>query len=131
MLNYQNHPLPEPFNGWIGELTGGSMVVTAGRSSWSPGVLLQLINELAAALGTQVQVETGQRMVYDLRCRLFEHLQALGLHHHITTNTGDAVYRIDVDAVRDRKPGDERHLPARDLGGHARRDVRHPAAGST
>jgi ATP-binding cassette subfamily B protein/subfamily B ATP-binding cassette protein MsbA len=29
---------------------------------------------------------------------LFEHLQALGLHHHITTNTGDAVYRIDVDA---------------------------------
>jgi len=37
-------------------------------------------------------------MVYDLRGRLFEHLQALGLHHHITTNTGDAVYRIDVDA---------------------------------
>src|SRR5207249_1442132 len=29
---------------------------------------------------------------------LFQHLQALGLHHHITTNTGDAVYRVDVDA---------------------------------
>ena len=37
-------------------------------------------------------------MVYDLRARLFEHLQALGLQHHITTNTGDAVYRIDVDS---------------------------------
>src|SRR5439155_14619105 len=47
--------------------------------------------------GTQVQVDAGQRMVYDLRGRLFEHLQALGLHHHITTSTGDAVYRIDVD----------------------------------
>ena len=45
-----------------------------------------------------MQVDTGQRMVYDLRGRLFEHLQALGLHHHITTNTGDAVYRVDVDA---------------------------------
>ena len=40
-----------------------------------------------SAYGTQVQVDTGQRMVYDLRYRLFEHLQALGLHHHITTST--------------------------------------------
>ena len=37
-------------------------------------------------------------MVYDLRNRLFNHLQALGLHHHITTSTSDAVYRVDVDA---------------------------------
>ena len=47
---------------------------------------------------TQVQVDTGQRMVYSLRYRLLQHLQALGLHHHIKTNTGDAVYRVDVDA---------------------------------
>jgi ATP-binding cassette subfamily B protein/subfamily B ATP-binding cassette protein MsbA len=47
---------------------------------------------------TQVQVDTGQRMVYDLRLTLFEHLQALGLHHHVTTNTGDAVYRLEADA---------------------------------
>src|SRR5438477_2603843 len=37
-------------------------------------------------------------MVYDLRRRLFSHLTALGLHHHITTSTADAVYRVDVDA---------------------------------
>jgi ATP-binding cassette subfamily B protein/subfamily B ATP-binding cassette protein MsbA len=37
-------------------------------------------------------------MVYDLRGRLFEHLTSLGLHHHITTSTADAVYRVDVDA---------------------------------
>ena len=37
-------------------------------------------------------------MVYDLRYRLFNHLQSLGLHHHITTSTSDAVYRVDVDA---------------------------------
>jgi ATP-binding cassette subfamily B protein len=45
-----------------------------------------------------VQVDTGQRMVYDLRRRLFEHLTALGLHHHVTSSTADAVYRVDVDA---------------------------------
>ncbi len=62
------------------------------------GVVLQVVNQLVSAYGTQVQVDTGQRMVYDLRSRLFEHLTALGLHHHITTSTADAVYRVDVDA---------------------------------
>ncbi len=62
------------------------------------GVVLQVVNQFVSAYGTQVQVDTGQRMVYDLRRRLFEHLTALGLHHHITTSTADAVYRVDVDA---------------------------------
>jgi ABC-type multidrug transport system fused ATPase/permease subunit len=62
------------------------------------GVVLNVVNQMVSAYGTQVQVDTGQRMVYDLRGRLFEHLTALGLHHHITTSTADAVYRVDVDA---------------------------------
>jgi ATP-binding cassette subfamily B protein/subfamily B ATP-binding cassette protein MsbA len=62
------------------------------------GVVLQIVNQLVSAYGTQVQVDTGQRMVYDLRARLFEHLTALGLYHHVTTSTADAVYRVDVDA---------------------------------
>jgi ATP-binding cassette subfamily B protein len=62
------------------------------------GVVLQVVNQLVSAYGTQVQVDTGQRMVYDLRGKLFEHLTSLGLHHHITTSTADAVYRVDVDA---------------------------------
>jgi ATP-binding cassette, subfamily B, bacterial len=62
------------------------------------GIALQIVNQLVSAYGTQVQVDTGQRMVYDLRYRLFNHLQALGLHHHVTTSTSDAVYRVDVDA---------------------------------
>ena len=62
------------------------------------GIVLQVVNQLVSAYGTQVQVETGQRMVYDLRYKLFSHLQALGLYHHITTSTSDAVYRVDIDA---------------------------------
>jgi ATP-binding cassette, subfamily B, bacterial len=62
------------------------------------GVVLQIVNQLVSAYGTQVQVDTGQRMVYDLRYKLFNHLQALGLYHHITTSTSDAVYRVDIDA---------------------------------
>jgi ABC-type multidrug transport system fused ATPase/permease subunit len=62
------------------------------------GIVLQVVNQFVSAYGTQVQIDTGQRMVYDLRYRLFNHLQALGLHHHITTSTSDAVYRVDIDA---------------------------------
>jgi len=82
---------------WIASITHDSrleqlVIVVVG------GVVLQIINQFVSAYGTQVQVDTGQRMVYDLRYRLFEHLQALGLHHHVTTSTSDAVYRVDVDA---------------------------------
>ena len=62
------------------------------------GVVLQVVNQFVSAYGTQVQVDTGQRMVYDLRRRLFEHLSGRGLHHHLTTSPADAVYRVDVDA---------------------------------
>ena len=97
VLNNATHPFPEPIRSWMDAVTGGRMlamlviVVVA-------GVVLQVVNQFVSAYGTQVQVDAGQRMVYDLRAKLFEHLQALGLHHHITTNTADAVYRIDVDA---------------------------------
>jgi ATP-binding cassette, subfamily B, bacterial len=93
----QQKPIPEPYAGWLLAIHGGDrlillIVVVVG------GVLLQLVNQFVSAYGTQVQVDTGQRMVYDLRGRLFEHLTGLGLHHHIKTSTADAVYRVDVDA---------------------------------
>ena len=93
----QGLPLAEVLQRPVAAATGGSpfallLLVVGG------GVLLQVIHQITSAYATQVQVDTGQRMVYDLRYRLFEHLQALGLHHHIATPTGDAVYRIDVDS---------------------------------
>jgi ATP-binding cassette subfamily B protein len=97
ILNYQEHPLPAPYGDWLTALTGGNLVLALGVVVVT-GVVLQLAYEVAAAYGTRLQVQTGQRMVYDLRGRLFEHMQGLGLHHHIATNTGDAVYRIDVDS---------------------------------
>ena len=93
----QGLPLAAVLSRPMTAVTGGSpfvllVLVVAG------GVLLQVIHQLISVWSTQVQVDTGQRLVYDLRYRLFDHLQALGLHHHIATPTGDAVYRIDVDA---------------------------------
>jgi ATP-binding cassette subfamily B protein/subfamily B ATP-binding cassette protein MsbA len=97
VLANAEHPFPEPWAGWLQAIAGGNLVVVLVLIVVG-GVLLQIVNHLVTAFAMQVQVDTGQRMVYDLRGQLFEHLQALGLQHHITTSTGDAVYRIDVDS---------------------------------
>ena len=89
--------LPGAVAGWMDWVTHGNLVILL-IVVVGAGVVLNLINQAVTLQATQVQVETGQRLVYGLRYRLFQHLQALGLHHHVTTNTGDAVYRIDVDA---------------------------------
>src|SRR4051812_10102749 len=62
------------------------------------GLLLQLASQVMSMINTQVQVDTGQRMVYTLRARLLAHLQALALRHHVVTGTADSVYRLEADA---------------------------------
>jgi ATP-binding cassette, subfamily B, bacterial len=62
------------------------------------GLILQIVDQFVSTYHTQVQVETGQRLVYDLRSRLFAHLQALDMRHHASVSAGDAVYRLDADA---------------------------------
>jgi len=93
----QVQTLAEPWRGWLLTVTGGQ-AFAALVAVVAAGVAIQLGNEVAAALGTRLQTETGQRMVFALRGRLFEHLQGLSLQHHLSTTTGDAVYRIDADS---------------------------------
>src|SRR5438094_9090834 len=62
------------------------------------GLLIQVLDELVSMAHTQIQVQTGQRLVFDLRARLFAHLQALDMRHHTSVSAGDAVYRLDADA---------------------------------
>ena len=91
------NPLPEPLSHWTAAVVGTRTIAILVLFVVA-GAALEIINQFVTAIATQVQVGTGQQMVYDLRYRLFAHLESLGLHHHITTNTGDAVYRVDVDA---------------------------------
>jgi ABC-type multidrug transport system fused ATPase/permease subunit len=91
------HPLPAAVAGPLETLTGGNRV-TLLILFVVAGVLVQVLNQLVTAYAVQVQITTGQRMVYTLRYRLLEHLEGLGLDHHVKTNTGDSVYRVDVDS---------------------------------
>ena len=62
------------------------------------GLLVQVANEVVRMVHTQMQVKVAQRVVYTLRAKLLEHLQALPLRHHVLTPTADSVYRLDADA---------------------------------
>lgn len=77
----------------VGSSTAGFLLLVVGA-----GLAIQLAGEVALMVHTQLQVDTGQRIVYDLRARLLAHLQALGLRHHVTTRTADSVYRLEADA---------------------------------
>jgi ATP-binding cassette subfamily B protein len=61
-------------------------------------LLLHILNEVNSALHTQLQVGIGQRLVVDLRQRMFAHLQSLSLRFHLRRGTGDTIYHIENDA---------------------------------
>ena len=92
-----SHPLPAPVASLLAPAMGlgpAGLLITIVVA----GMLVQVVTELVRVSHTQIQVEMGQRVVYDLRARLLAHLQALPLEHHIRARTADSVYRLDADA---------------------------------
>ncbi len=62
----------------------GIVVVTAARGA-------------AAVASNYLTIDTGQRMVNDLRTELYAHLQKLSLRFHNQQQTGDLLYRVMSD----------------------------------
>ncbi|MEQ1575395.1 MAG: ABC transporter ATP-binding protein [Vicinamibacterales bacterium] len=90
-------PLPPSIAAPIEPLTGSSPVALLFLIV-AAGLFLQLTSELVRMVQTQVQVDTGQRMVYSLRATLLSHMQALALRHHVSSSTADSAYRLETDA---------------------------------
>jgi ATP-binding cassette subfamily B protein/subfamily B ATP-binding cassette protein MsbA len=63
------------------------------------GLGLQLAHELVLMLHSRRYTRIAQRMVHDLRTRMFNHLQYLSLSQHMKTSVADRVYRLDSDAA--------------------------------
>src|SRR5215204_5438300 len=87
-----------PPTAWLVSLAGPS------RESWLAfavvtGVLLQLAHQAVLMGHTRIHTVTGHLLTRDLRQRLFLHLQALSLRHHSKLPVGEAVYRLQWDAV--------------------------------
>lgn len=60
-------------------------------------VVIQLVIGACNVLGMSVLVETGLRMVFRLRCALFDHMQRLSLRFHDSNPVGDSLFRVTWD----------------------------------
>ena len=83
--------------GWPGAAEGGSRLLLLG---WLCAAIvgLRLGVGLLTMLHTNVLVSAGLRMVFRLRCRLFDHVQRLSLAFHDATPVGDSLYRVTWDS---------------------------------
>lgn len=78
---------------WEAEFEG--LLYFAGALALAVALLAQLQEMATWAIKTAV----GERLVADLRGRLFGHLQRLSLSRHDARGTADALYRVQVDAA--------------------------------
>jgi ATP-binding cassette, subfamily B, bacterial len=60
-------------------------------------VLIQLLAGVIEIASTYVLVLAGLRMVFRLRCAIFDHVQRLSLTFHDSTTVGDSLYRVVWD----------------------------------
>jgi len=60
-------------------------------------VAIYLVSGLVSVLNNYLTISIGQRMVNDLRARLFDHLQRLSLSFHRRRAIGDLMLRITYD----------------------------------
>jgi ATP-binding cassette subfamily B protein/subfamily B ATP-binding cassette protein MsbA len=58
---------------------------------------LQLLVGVLSMLGTYIVIRAALRMVFRLRCVVFEHLQKLSLAFHDAAKIGDSLYRVTWD----------------------------------
>jgi ATP-binding cassette subfamily B protein len=92
----------DPLPGFLGALTPAAIersdtaLLVAAAAMF---VLIALLTQLQSMATLVLQASTGERMMLDVRSRLFRHLQRLSLAYHDTRGTSDSTYRIQYDAT--------------------------------
>lgn len=60
-------------------------------------LVTHLVAGILDVLSTYLLVSAGLRMVFRLRCAVFDHIQRLSLRFHDLTSVGDSLYRVTWD----------------------------------
>ena len=61
-------------------------------------VAIALVSQIQKLSSSVLRAYAGERLILDLRGRLFQHAQRLSLTYHDTAGTADTIYRIQNDA---------------------------------
>jgi ATP-binding cassette, subfamily B, bacterial len=97
-----HRPTRVPFlSAWLDNTTLSRMHVLYGACAAT--LLIALSTGLLTYAYTRSLGIVGQRFVFDLRCRLFAHMQRLSLRFHDTQRRGDLITRLtsDIQAIQD------------------------------
>ena len=99
------HTQPSDLPGVINLLTGGRELTRLGLLNiLVMGMLIfALLDAVFAFLGGLLIASAGQRVVYALRLRVFDHLQRLSIAFHKNSRSGDLSARLtsDIQALQD------------------------------
>jgi ATP-binding cassette subfamily B protein/subfamily B ATP-binding cassette protein MsbA len=98
----QPWPLKLVIDSVLGAEPPPALVATASKTTLlallvAAMVALQIVVGALSMLGTNLVVGAALRMVFRLRCTVFEHLQKLSLSFHDSTKVGDSLYRVAWD----------------------------------
>jgi subfamily B ATP-binding cassette protein MsbA len=97
-----HRPTRVPFlSVWLDNTTLSRMHILYGACAAT--LLIALSTGLLTYWYTRTLGIVGQRFVFDLRCRLFAHMQRLSLRFHDTQRRGDLITRLtsDIQAIQD------------------------------
>src|SRR5713226_1408977 len=97
-----HRPTRVPFlSVWLDSTTLSRMHILYGACAAT--LLIALSTGLLTYWYTRSLGIVGQRFVFDLRCRLFAHMQRLSLRFHDTQRRGDLITRLtsDIQAIQD------------------------------
>ena len=96
-----NHPLPAPLTGLVSIITDHTALTSSKIALLIllclAVLVIQALVGLFEVLSTYMLVSVGLRMVFKLRCSLFDHIQQLSLSFHDATAVGDSLYRVTWD----------------------------------
>lgn len=90
-----SHPPPSVLAGILPTNSDATLLIAATVFFVAIALLTQLLDLATAVLRTVV----GERLLLDLRTRLFRHVQRLSVSYHDLRGTTDSTYRIQYDAT--------------------------------
>jgi len=61
-------------------------------------VLLALVQKTSQVLSSLLLIRAGEKLVCEIRCRVFDQLHRLSLAYHDRTKVGESLYRVAYDA---------------------------------
>ena len=95
----------KPGHGWLNQLilsTAGSDKVATLKFAALAVLAIAAASAASSYTEKYITASLGQRVMHDLRCTLYSHIQRLSLGFHDQKQTGDLISRLtsDIDAIQ-------------------------------